>query len=128
MSITDSYLSAGYAPTPNFQTVIARRGIVENPYRAGVSPLVAHLFLGYRAASNPVAAQLTPGTIRTTMRRTYPTYIYVLSVVVLIGTILSFLAGYMIPGPIFGLMLPVFLSLWWLLYRTIRRYDDRKIA
>lgn len=58
----------------------------------------------------------------------YPAYIYVLSVFVLIGTLFSLCAGYAFPGPVTSAAFPIFLTLWWLLYRSIRRQDNQRTA
>jgi hypothetical protein len=118
MTIASLYLPGGHARHPQFQVVNA----------AYAGPTADNRFL-YRGASNPVVAELIANAGRTTMHQTiYPTYIHVLSVLVLGGTILSTLAGYLIPGPASGIALPVFFTFWWLLYRAIRRFDDRKIG
>jgi hypothetical protein len=61
------------------------------------------------------------------LARSYPRYIYVLSAVVLFGTLVSLLVGFAMPGPV-GIAVPIFFGLWWLLYRTIRKYDERRTA
>jgi uncharacterized membrane protein len=43
-----------------------------------------------------------------------------LSVIVIASTVTGLIVGTIWPGPITGLILPVSLTAWWLLYRRIR--------
>jgi len=47
---------------------------------------------------------------------------------VIAGTIVSGFIGYLWPGPFTGLMLPVSATMWWLLYRSIRHYDEQNLT
>jgi hypothetical protein len=105
MTIADPYFSAKRAPQPDFRMVGASNMVFENPYRMfannagrfetdrGRQPLVRPRYFGYAA------------------------------VAVIVGTIISGLVGYFSPGPITGLFLPIFVTLWWLLYRVISKFD-----
>jgi len=118
MTMANLYVPGGRVQEPAFRVVNAARA----------APTVRDRLI-YRGAANPGIPQLTQATLRTHVHRSaYPTHIYIMSIIVLVGTIISLLLGYVIPGPVSGVAFPVFLTLWWLLYRTIRRYDDRKIA
>ena len=108
------------APDTNLQLTGASVGNTKTPYRPGVRPIEGVRLSGYRAAPNP-GANRTNANAR--VGSVYPTSLRLCSVFVLIGTILSMVLGYLRPEPLFGILLPIFLTMWWILYRMIRRYD-----
>jgi hypothetical protein len=110
MSVADPYFSAKRAPQPEFRIVGASGTVFENPYR----------MFSKSISSNNIDNIKISGA--------YPRYISVGSIVVIIGTIASGLIGYFLPGPITGALLPVFVTLWWILYRAISRFDNKQNA
>jgi len=126
----------------------ARNPEFSSPYRAlkysiVTAPAYGKLLVGGAPATSFTHADIDDGYVqyRTTRNLTgvdqpataakgkmYPTQIYAASVIVIFGTIVSALVGYFVPGPVTGAALPIFITLWWLLYRTIRRHDERQAA
>jgi hypothetical protein len=107
MSIADPYLSANRAPLPDFRIVGASRTVVNNPY------LMFANSSGYMRSNAPRA-------------RVYPRHLVVASTLVIAGTAVSAVVSYLFPGPITGVTLPAFVTLWWMLYRAIVRFDKRE--
>jgi hypothetical protein len=144
MSIAEPYASASRAPWPGLQVVGARNPQFSSPYSAlksgvvtaphakflvSIAPATSFSeadigddLVQYRATPNVRVDQ--PATAP--KRKMYPAQISALSIIVLLGTIISALIGYFVPGLVTGAALPIFITLWWLLYRTIRRYDERQ--
>jgi hypothetical protein len=54
-----------------------------------------------------------------------PLAIRIASTMVVSITILGALAGYFYPGPFIGVLFPLGVTLWWILYRVILRHDAR---
>lgn len=104
MTIVDPYFSANRAPQPDFRIIGASHMTFDNPYRMFANSL---------------------GTQDNTdqQSRRYPNYFGVASLLVIMGVIIGGFVGYFFPGPITGLFLPLFVTLWWYLYRAISRFD-----
>lgn len=137
MSIADPYVSARRAPVFHLRVMGSHRAELRNPYQIPARGLayagqIPDRTVVQRAAPNPASLYLEQRKSRTQtytttpILRTYPVYLNFACSIVLIGTIISGLIGYFIPGPITGAALPIFITLWWLLYRIIQRRDERQ--
>ena len=131
MSIADPYVSAGRAPVFQLRVMGGRHAELRNPYLAYGGQIIDRTLV-QSAAPNRASLSLDQPKSRPRMyaagpiHKTYPTYLYLASAFVLIGTIASGLLGYFLPGPITGTALPIFITLWWFLYRIIQQHDERR--
>jgi len=107
MSIADPYIFAKKSPLPDFIFTGGQSARLETPYKKPNHGAPSD----YPAFSRPIG---------------YPTYLYIASSFVLVGTVISAIVGYVAPGLFTGAALPVFATLWWLLYRLIRYHDEQR--
>jgi len=133
VSLADPYLFVARQPRVRFQVFAGRRAPLENPYHVAAAIARHGQFEAAGGFVNAAAVNIaTLKSVQTIsapeMMKRYPASITTASIAILVGTVVSGLVGYFVPGPLAGAALPIFVTLWWILYRFIRRYDERQTA